>query len=169
MKNYFIRAIVSAVAYTIVYLLRDLIFGKVHSFFEYVVQAVIFGILFGLFSYLDDKGWNSWKKVADLFKRKKTDVINNRECIAALPVVFPGGNKQVRPAGLIRGPLDDDEVVLSGNESQTTPRSVDLIHAVNEFHNPYPAYVGVVVGIVQFGGKRFCAFWKKVYRNYFAK
>ena len=51
MKNYFIRAIVSAVAYTIVYLLRDLIFGKVHSFFEYVVQAVIFGILFGLFSY----------------------------------------------------------------------------------------------------------------------
>ena len=83
--------------------------------------------------------------------------------------MFPGGNKQVRPAGLIRGPLDDDEVVLSGNESQTTPRSVDLIHAVNEFHNPYPAYVGVVVGIVQFGGKRFCAFWKKVYRNYFAK
>ena len=74
MKNYFIRAIVSAVAYTIVYLLLDLIFGKVHSFFEYVVQAVIFGILFGLFSYLDDKGWNSWKKVADLFKRKKTDV-----------------------------------------------------------------------------------------------
>ena len=74
MKNYFIRAIVSAVAYTIVYLLLDLIFGKVHSFFEYVVQAVIFGILFGLFSYLDDKGWNSWKKVADLLKRKKTDV-----------------------------------------------------------------------------------------------
>lgn len=78
--------------------------------------------------------------------------MNNRERITALPVVFPGGkNKQVKPAGLRRGPLDDDEVVLSWHESQTTPRSVDLIHAVNEFHNPFPAYVGVVVGIVQFG------------------
>ena len=36
------------------------------------------------------------------------------------------------PAGLRRGPLDDDEVVFSVNESQTTPRSVDLIHAVDE-------------------------------------
>ena len=53
--------------------------------------------------------------------------------------------------GLRVGPPDEDEVVLSGNESKTTPRSVDLIHAVDEFHNPYPAHVGVVVGIVQFG------------------
>ena len=65
--------------------------------------------------------------------------------------MFPGGNKQVRPAGLRRGPLDDDEVVLSGNESQTTPRSVDLIHAVDEFHDTLPAHVRVVVGVVQFG------------------
>ena len=36
------------------------------------------------------------------------------------------------PAGLRRGPPYDDEVVFSGNESQTTPRSVDLIHAVDE-------------------------------------
>ena len=73
MKNYFIRAIVSAVAYTIVYLLLDLIFGNMHSFREYAVQAVISGVLFGLFYFLDDKGWNSWKKVVDLFKRKKSD------------------------------------------------------------------------------------------------
>ena len=74
MKNYFIRAIVSAVAYTIVYLLLDIVFGNMHSFREYAIQAICFGVLFGLFSFLDDKGWNSWKKVADLFKRKKTDV-----------------------------------------------------------------------------------------------
>ena len=73
MKNYFIRAIVSAVAYTIVYLLLDIVFGNMHSFREYAVQAVIFGVLFGLFNYLDDKGWNSWKKVGSLFKRKRTD------------------------------------------------------------------------------------------------
>ena len=73
MKNYFIRAIVSAVAYTIVYLLLDIVFGNMHSFREYAIQAVVFGVLFGLFSFLDDKGWNSWRKVGSLFKRKKTD------------------------------------------------------------------------------------------------
>ena len=77
---------------------------------------------------------------------------NSRERSAALPASFPGGkNKQVKPAGLRCGPLDDDEVVLSGNESQTTPRSVDLIHAVDEFHDTLPAHIGVVVGVVQFG------------------
>ena len=73
MKNYIIRAIVSAVAFTIFSLLLDLVFRNMHSVREYAVQAVIFGALFGLFSFLDDKGWNSWKKVEDLFKRKKTD------------------------------------------------------------------------------------------------
>ena len=73
MKNYFIRAIVSAVAYTIVYLLLDIVFGNMHSFREYAIQAICFGVLFGLFSFLDDKGWNSWRKVGSLFKRKKTD------------------------------------------------------------------------------------------------
>lgn len=54
MKNYFIRAIVSAVAFTIIYLLIDLIFGNMHSVREYAVQAAIFGVLFGLFGFLDD-------------------------------------------------------------------------------------------------------------------
>jgi hypothetical protein len=73
MKNYFIRAIVSAVAYTIVYLLLDIVFGNMHSFREYAIQDICFGVLFGLFSFLDNKGWNSWKKVGGLFKREKTD------------------------------------------------------------------------------------------------
>ncbi len=70
MKNYIIRAIVSAVAFTVVYVILDIIFGHVNSFRDYAVQAVIFGVLFGLFSYLDDKGWNSWEKIGDLFKKK---------------------------------------------------------------------------------------------------
>ena len=73
MKDYIIRAIVSAAVFTIVCLLIDLVFGNMHSVREYAVQAVVFGVLFGLFVYLDDKGWNSWKKVGELFKRKKTD------------------------------------------------------------------------------------------------
>ena len=60
--------------------------------------------------------------------------------------------KQVRQTGpLRRGPFDDDEVVLSGNEGKATPRTVDLVCAVDEFHNTLPAHVGVVVGIIQFG------------------
>ena len=73
MKDYIIRAIVSAAAFTIVCLLIDLVFGTMHSFREYAVQSVIFGVLFGLFGFLEDKGWNSWKKIGDLFKRKKAD------------------------------------------------------------------------------------------------
>ena len=49
MKNYLVRAVVPAVAFTIVYLLLDLVFGNMLSFREYAVQAVIFVVLFGLF------------------------------------------------------------------------------------------------------------------------
>lgn len=73
MKNYLVKAIASAVAYIVIYLLLDLIFGNMHSVREYAIQAVVFGVLFGLYSFLDDKGWNSWKKLGSLFKRKKTD------------------------------------------------------------------------------------------------
>ena len=73
MKNYIIKAIVAAVAFTVVYVILDLIFGHLHSFRDYAVQAVIFGVLFGVFGILDEKGWNSWKKIGSLFKRKKTD------------------------------------------------------------------------------------------------
>ena len=48
MKNYFIRAIVSAVAFTIIYLLIDLIFGNMHSVREYAVQAAIFAFCLGV-------------------------------------------------------------------------------------------------------------------------
>ena len=73
MKNYLIRAIASAVAYVAIGLPLDLMFGRVRSFQDYAVTAVVFGVLFGLFALLDDKGWNSWKKVGALFKRKKSN------------------------------------------------------------------------------------------------
>jgi len=73
MKTYIIKAILAAVAFTVVYVILDLIFGHLHSVRDYAVQAVIFGVLFGVFGILDEKGWNSWKKISSLFKRKKTD------------------------------------------------------------------------------------------------
>ena len=73
MKNYFIRAIIFMVGFMIVLLLLDLITGDIHPFREYVEQTVIVGVLVGLGWYLNDKGWNSWKKIGGLFKRKNAD------------------------------------------------------------------------------------------------
>ena len=70
MKNYFFKAIIFALAYT---LLMFLIFEDEFSFIEYSVQALIFGVIVGLSCFFDDKGWNSWKKIGNLFKRKRVD------------------------------------------------------------------------------------------------
>ena len=45
MKNYFIRAIITTVAYIIAYLLIDFILGDMHSFWSYAIQTVIFFIV----------------------------------------------------------------------------------------------------------------------------
>lgn len=73
MKKYIIRAIEFMVGFTIICLLLDLVIGEMQSFREYIIHAVIVGVLVGVGSYLDDKGWNSWKKIGGLFKRKKAD------------------------------------------------------------------------------------------------
>ena len=61
------------VGFTIICLLLDLVIGEMQSFREYIIHAVIVGVLVGVGSYLDDKGWNSWKKIGGLFKRKNAD------------------------------------------------------------------------------------------------
>ncbi|MBR1803678.1 MAG: hypothetical protein IJ775_02065 [Muribaculaceae bacterium] len=66
MKKYFLKAIVPAIAFTVIYFLID----KNHPFIDYAIQAIIFIVVFGLGTYLDDKGWNSWKKIGLLFKRQ---------------------------------------------------------------------------------------------------
>lgn len=73
MKKYIIRSIEFMVGFTIIYLLLDLVIGEMQSFREYIIRAVIVGVLVGVGSYLDDKGWNSWKKIGGLFKRKKAE------------------------------------------------------------------------------------------------
>ena len=73
MKKNIVGAIVATVTFVIIYLLLDLIFGDTHSFREYAVQAVIFCFVWCLGRFLDERGWNSWKRIGDLFKRKKTD------------------------------------------------------------------------------------------------
>jgi len=61
MKSYIIKAISAAVCYLAVYLIFDAIFGSFHTVKEYAIQCSLFGIIFGLFLYLEGKG---------IFKRK---------------------------------------------------------------------------------------------------
>lgn len=60
MNNYFIRAIVTTVAYIIAYLLIDFILGEMHSVWSYVVQTAFFFIVICVVYYL-----NGRKKVDD--------------------------------------------------------------------------------------------------------
>lgn len=73
MKRFFLKAIVPAIVFTVINFLIDIAIGKKHPFLDYAIQTVIFIVVFGLGTYLDDKGWNSWKKIGSLFKRKKAD------------------------------------------------------------------------------------------------
>lgn len=73
MKKYFLKAIVLAIVFTVIYFLINMVTGKDYPFSDYAIQAIIFMVVFGLGTYLDDRGWNSWKKVISFFKRKKAD------------------------------------------------------------------------------------------------
>ncbi len=56
MKSYLIKALSAAVCYLAVYIILDAVFGSFHTVKEYALQCVTFGILFGLFLYLEGKG-----------------------------------------------------------------------------------------------------------------
>ena len=73
MKKYFIRAIITMVSFAIFYILLDIIWGNVPTFRECAVQTLICGIAIGVGYFLEDKGWDSWKKIGDLFKRNKEE------------------------------------------------------------------------------------------------
>lgn len=46
-------------------------FDGLGPFWGYFIQTLGFFILYPIAVHLDEKGWNSWKKVGNLFKRKK--------------------------------------------------------------------------------------------------
>ena len=73
MKDYFIKAVIATLFFAVFTLLMDAVFGQFDTFRVYVVKFVVFGVLVGVFHYLDDKGWNSWKKVKTLFRGSKQD------------------------------------------------------------------------------------------------
>ena len=74
MKKFFLKVIIPAIAFTVIYFLIDIIIiGRNLLLGDYAKQTIIFIVVFMLGNYIDDKGWNSWKKIRSLFKRKKAD------------------------------------------------------------------------------------------------
>ena len=67
------RILVATLFFAVFSLLMDAIFGEFETFGVYAVKSVVFGVLVGIGYYLDDKGWNSWKKVKTLFRGSKQD------------------------------------------------------------------------------------------------
>ena len=55
MKKYFLKAIVPAIAFTVIYFLIDTFIGRNRSFLDYAIQAIILILVFVLGTYLDDK------------------------------------------------------------------------------------------------------------------
>lgn len=69
-KKYIFKALILYVGYFIIFVGLDAIFRDVKPLEEYAINAV-FGTIFVLaLCYLDDKGWNSWKRVGNLFRKK---------------------------------------------------------------------------------------------------
>ncbi len=69
MKKYFPTALVASV----VFFLIDYSIGDAQSFLHYAIRGILLIAIFMFAFYLDDKGWNSWKKIASLFKSQKSD------------------------------------------------------------------------------------------------
>ena len=70
MKNYIFKVFILAAAFMLIFAAIDAVFWELQSFKHYLIGAVIFTVLLIGFNYLDAKGWNSWKRIGRLFKKK---------------------------------------------------------------------------------------------------
>ena len=43
----------------------------IQSFWYYFAHGVAIGIIYPIICFLDKEGWNSWRKIKDLFKKSK--------------------------------------------------------------------------------------------------
>ncbi len=70
MKKYILKVLFFSVAYMVFSALLDIIFHELKPMTDYLVQGVLFAILVVVLKYLDDKGWNSWERIGNLFKKQ---------------------------------------------------------------------------------------------------
>ncbi len=72
-RKYIRKALILYVGYFIVCGGLDAIFREIKPLEEYAINA-LFGTVFVLaLCYFDDKGWNSWKRIGDLFRKKNNE------------------------------------------------------------------------------------------------
>ena len=73
MRKYIRRALILFVGYLIVFGGLDAIFREIKPLEEYAMNS-LFGTVFVLaLCYFDDKGWNSWKRIGGLFRKKNNE------------------------------------------------------------------------------------------------
>ena len=74
MKNlleYIIHFFVMAICLGALLFLFDLCTDERKELLHYLFAGLVFGVLSTIAKYLEDKGWNSWKKLFGLFRRDK--------------------------------------------------------------------------------------------------
>ena len=69
-KKYIFKAIKFFVAYIAIYMALDALFGNFKPITEYIVSGVVFAVFVCVFCYLDERGWNSWKRICSIFKKR---------------------------------------------------------------------------------------------------
>lgn len=69
MKKYILKVLFFSVAYMVFSAFLDIIFHELKPMTDYLVQGILFAVLVVVLKYLDDKGWNSWERIGNLFKK----------------------------------------------------------------------------------------------------
>lgn len=65
------KALILFVGIVVTFALLDSIFRELKPLIDYLIQGAISTVFCMIYIYLDNKGWNSWKKIRSLFRRKK--------------------------------------------------------------------------------------------------
>lgn len=70
-RKYIGKALVLYVGYFIICGGLDAIFRGLKPLQEYAIAGLLFTAFVLVLDYSDDKGWNSWKRIGGLFRKKK--------------------------------------------------------------------------------------------------
>ena len=67
--EYIRKGVVLFVGYLVINVVLDAIFSKLEPLADYLIQGLFFTVFVVVFWHLDDKGWNSWKRIGRLFRK----------------------------------------------------------------------------------------------------
>ena len=73
MKKYIRKELILYVGYCITFGCIDAIFRELKPLKEYAIDSFFVTTFVLVFIYLDDQGWNSWKRIGHLFRKKNKE------------------------------------------------------------------------------------------------